>query len=208
MREYTIIGITGQTGAGKSSITQYAQSIGCHIIDADLTARKILEKGSVCLDCLSVAFGNDIVHSDGTLDRKLLAKRAFSSFENTDKLNSITHPFIFAETIRMIDSIRNIKKDAVIILDAPTLFESRIDVICDYVIAVICPESIRRERIIKRDGLSEADADIRLKAQKDDSFYIGKSDFILNGADNPDKLHMKLKDIILETAGHREVNKC
>ena len=208
MREYTIIGITGQTGAGKSSITQYAKSIGCYIIDADLTARKILEKGSVCLSCLSAAFGNDIVNSDGTLDRKLLAKKAFSSRENTDKLNSITHPFIFAETVKTIDSIRSIKKDAVIILDAPTLFESRIDVICDYVTAVICPESIRRERIIKRDNLSEADADIRLKAQKDDSFYTERSDFVLNGAEKPEKLHMQLNDIILKITKHREVNEC
>lgn len=208
MRKYTIIGITGSTGAGKSSVTQYAQSRGCYVIDADLTARKILEKGSVCLDCLCSAFGNDIIKADGTLDRKLLAKRAFSSRENTEKLNSITHPFIFAETVRTIDGIRNIRKDAVIILDAPTLFESRIDVICDYVIAVICPESIRRERIIKRDGLSEADADIRLKAQKDDSFYTEKSDFILNGAEKPENLHMQIKDIILKTLKHREVNEC
>ena len=183
MREYTIIGITGSTGAGKSSITQYAKSIGCYIIDADLTARKILEKGSVCLSCLSAAFGNDIVNSDGTLDRKLLAKKAFSSRENTDKLNSITHPFIFAETVKTIDSIRSIKKDAVIILDAPTLFESRIDVICDYVTAV-------------------------LKAQKDDSFYTERSDFVLNGAEKPEKLHMQLNDIILKITKHREVNEC
>ena len=88
------IGLTGKTGAGKSTVASYLKEKGCYIIDGDIIARQITEKGSDVLPMLQKAFGDDILDEKGCLIRKLLAERAFSSKENTALLNSITHPAI------------------------------------------------------------------------------------------------------------------
>ena len=89
-----IIGLTGKTGAGKSTVSARLREKGCYIIDGDIIARQITEKGSDILPLLQKAFGNDILDENDELIRKRLAERAFSSKENTALLNSITHPEI------------------------------------------------------------------------------------------------------------------
>ena len=111
-----IIGLTGQTGAGKGYIGTYLRSLGFHVLDTDIYSRKICEKNSPYLRVLAEQFGNDIIEN-GILNRQLLADRAFSSPESTEKLNSILHPAI----------LELCKKDSVFpsVLDAPLLFECR-----------------------------------------------------------------------------------
>lgn len=102
MRNYTVIGLTGPTGAGKSTITAMLQKKGCYIIDADLLGRKALEKGSMCLEQACTFFGSDIINADGSLNRQLLAKRAFSTAESTQQLNDITHPWICMQVLKKL----------------------------------------------------------------------------------------------------------
>ena len=196
MRNYTVIGITGPTGSGKSTITEYFKNKGCYIIDADIIAKKALEPDSPCLRQACAVFGDDIIEADGKLNRQLLAKRAFSTKENTQKLNDITHPWIFIQVLKTIDKIRNITSNPVIIFDAPVLFESKMDIICDYVIAVIAPVEIRKQRIMKRDNISSKNADIRINAQMQDSFYIEKSDFVFDGNSSLDEIYKKADEVI------------
>ena len=89
MRNFKIIGVTGPTGAGKSTVTAYLKNKGCHIIDADKLGRLALQKGSDCLEQVCAVFGEDVLNADNTLNRQLLAKRAFSTPENTARLNNI-----------------------------------------------------------------------------------------------------------------------
>ena len=177
-----VIGLTGPTGAGKSTAREKAQSLGFFVIDADKVARDVTKKGSPLLPLLENEFCGVVIN--GELDRKALAIKAFSNAENTKKLNSITHPFI-------IDSIKGIIKKAendgnnFILLDAPTLFESGTDKLCQKTIGVLAHEEIRLERIIVRDNLSEADAKLRISAGKSDDFFKNNCDIILNNnADN------------------------
>lgn len=191
MRDFRVIGVTGPTGSGKSTVTAYLKSKGCHIIDADNLGRQALQKGSDCLLQVCAIFGDDILNCDGTLNRQLLAKRAFSTPENTEKLNNITHPWICMQVLRIIDNMRKSQNNPIIIFDAAVLLESKMDVLCDYVLAVVAPLEIRRKRIMKRDNLTAENADIRINAQNKDNFYIDNADFVIDGSLFLEEIYIK-----------------
>ena len=94
MKRCRILGLTGQSGAGKSTVAEFLEQNGFYVISADLLVKKIYNSGSPCLKTIAAVFGEDIISDNGTPDRKLLAKRAFSSKENTALLSSIVHPFV------------------------------------------------------------------------------------------------------------------
>lgn len=168
-----IIGLTGPTGAGKSSLTEIAQKNGYYVIDCDKLARKAVEKQTDGLKALVTVFGEDILFDDGTLNRKKLAEKAFSSKTNTELLNKTIFPYI-TELVR--EEMKNAGK---IILDAPTLFESGLDKICDKTVAVIADTETRLARITERDGIDKASAKLRISAGKSDEYYKERADFIL-----------------------------
>ncbi len=172
-----VIGLTGPTGAGKSLVARLAQAKGIQVIDCDLLARRSTEKGGCGLAAVVAEFGEDILNPDGTLNRKALAKKAFSNKENTERLNRTLLPII-AQLVKS-----EISKDLVL-LDAPTLFESGIDGICTATVAVLSDKEIRLKRIIERDNLTITEANTRLNAGKTDEFYIERADKIIynNGA--------------------------
>lgn len=174
------IGLTGQTGAGKSTVSEFAAKMGYKIINADKVARQVMGNNSECLKRLAEIFGSDIINSDGSCNRKLLAKRAFSSRENTDILNSITHPAIISKVREYIDIYS--KESDVILFDAPQLFESGGDKMCDEIIAVVAPMDVRLKRILSRDGISESDVLMRMKAQLDEDFFRANADYIIDGS--------------------------
>ncbi len=170
-----VIGLTGPIGAGKSTVARRFAERGFYVINADRVARKIVEKGSAVLSDLTVAFGNDILESDGSLDRKRLAERAFASNEKTELLNSLTHPAI----IKLInDDIASCGLDKVL-LDAPQLFESGCDKMCNAVVGVLADSDIRLRRVAERDNLPEEQIRNRMKVQFDDSFYLEHCDHIV-----------------------------
>lgn len=195
MRNFTIIGLTGPTGSGKSTVSSFFEERGFVTINADELARKALLPDSVCLKQLCSVFGNDILDTDKTLNRQRLAERAFSSKEKTQLLNDITHPWIFLQVLKIcrenIDSGRNL-----ILFDAPLLFESNSDILCDKIVSVIAPKEIRLERLIKRDGLSAEQIEKRMSAQNDDDFYISKSDYIIDGSLTPEEIKIYVETVI------------
>lgn len=173
-----ILGLTGKTGAGKSTVAAYLREKGCFIIDGDEAAREIVLPGMPALKSLSEEFGKDIINADGTLDRKALAKKAFSSRENTELLNKITHPFIKR---RFEELIAFAKKEGyrTAVIDAAALLESDCRELCEKIIVVHAPEDVRLERILKRDGITREQAYIRMNGQKDDDYYLSRADFII-----------------------------
>lgn len=167
-----IIGLTGPTGAGKSSLHDIAKNLGFLVVDCDKSARRATEKGSECLNKLCKAFGFDILNDDKTLNRKALASKAFSSIENTEKLNKIIFPYI--KEIVLNEAIGDF-----VIFDAPTLFESGLNTECFKTITVLADYDLRLERIIKRDKISKEDALLRINAGKSEDYYREKSDYII-----------------------------
>ena len=171
-----LVGLTGKTGAGKSTVSALLKEKGAYIIDGDIVARRVLVENVALLNELKDEFGCGIMNPDGTLNRLALAKEAFSTPENTEKLNSIMHPaindYIFKEAEKAFTEYD------VVIVDAAAIIESGFTEKSDYLIVVHAPVAIRKERIIKRDGLTESDANVRINGQKDDDFYLSRADFV------------------------------
>lgn len=177
------LGLTGPTGAGKTTVARLLEQNGIPLVDADAIARTVTEKGSPVLSALADTFGKDILFPDGSLDRRALAAVAFSSKENTEKLNAVTHPAILARIRR---ALADAAGDAVI-LDAPLLFETGLDALCDHTVAVVADEAVRLARITARDGISEEAAKKRMAVQPDTAFYAARADILLynNGDRSP-----------------------
>lgn len=178
MGKSIVIGLTGTSGSGKTTVCEILRMYGCMIINSDKIARVVTEPGSPCLDELQAAFGDEIINSDGTLNRRRLGEIAFSSDTLTKKLNSVTHPHI----MRRIDSIINKYKQSgakIIILDAPQLFEARADSLCDCIAAVIADRRLAKSRIISRDNIDEKNAENRLSRSHNDDFFMQRADYII-----------------------------
>lgn len=191
-----VLGLTGPSGSGKSAAAKILNTMGFEIVDADSIAREVVKPGSGCLSDLCSAFGKEILQQDGNLDRKKLAKIAFFDTININKLNSITHPYI----IRAIeDTIKGLKCNGIdyVVLDAPALFESGAQRLCDRVLAVAAPDEIRLNRIIKRDRLTPEEARLRLKAQPGLDFYKNQSDYVVENNGDMPELEEKVKAIAL-----------
>ncbi len=173
-----VLGLTGKTGAGKSMVSSLLKERGCYIIDADKVAREILFPDSPVIEKLKETFGNDVVKYNGEVDRKILAQRAFSSREETERLNAITHPVIREKILDEIETAK-IEEYEVCVIDAAALLESRIRNDCDCIAVVFAPMDVRLKRIIERDNMSVTDAKRRIDAQKEDEFYLRNADIII-----------------------------
>lgn len=178
MSESMIIGLTGQTGAGKSTVSEIFAGSGFALIDADKIARYVVEPGMPCLAELFDYFGDAVRNPDDTLNRKALAKIVFTDQKKLESLNSITHPFITEEIFRQINAYHQAGRE-LILLDAPTLFESRASDFCDMIISVLAPPELRRERIMQRDGITEEAARERMDSQLPEEFFIQHSDYVI-----------------------------
>lgn len=191
-----IIGLTGLTGAGKSTVAQKLMAYGCYHIDADKVAREVINNNENVKNKLKERFGEDVINSDGTTNRPLLASRAFSSEENTNALNEITHPAVTKEIQSIIKDMEEVGYRGVII-DAIALFESGEDALCDFTVAVVAPKEIRLERIMKRDNITEEKALERINAQKNESFFTSRADFVLWNYP-PYDINVEIKPITLQ----------
>ena len=178
MNKVLVVGLTGPIGSGKSAVAKIFSDNGYKVIDADKIAREVVEKGSPVLARLSETFGDDVINLDGTLNRRLLAQKAFSSKESTELLNSITHPAIVSLVKNRIEeySTHGFNK---IVYDAPLLFESNTDALCDQIVSVVASKEVRIERIKARDNMPLAEIEKRIKAQHELCFYTEKSDFVI-----------------------------
>ncbi len=174
MKRVKIIGLTGQSGAGKSTVARIFEQNGFAVINADSLVTRVYEQNEYCLGAVAARFGSDIINPDGTLNRKLLAKRAFSSKDNTRALGGIVHPFVLSETLKELKAVNGCA-----VFDAPQLFESGIDVICDVIVSVVASENVRLKRIMNRDGITEIEARQRINAQFSEEFFRANSDYII-----------------------------
>ena len=189
-----IVGLTGQTGAGKSTVSTAFAENGFAVINADAIARLVMDKGTKCLAEVQDVFGNSVIREDGALNRKALAAIVFSDKKRLEMLNSITYPYITREILRQIRNLSS-NGDKLILLDAPTLLESRADDFCDLVISVVSDAEIRERRIIERDNLTSAEAQRRMSSQLDEEFFKKHSDFIINNNQSLERVNEISKEV-------------
>lgn len=173
-----VVGLTGQTGAGKSTVCTVLAQKGMAVIDCDAVAREAVMPGTDCLRQLAEAFGQEILQPDGSLDRGKMAAIAFPDPEKLAVLNRITHEAILKlieETLSRLEQAG----ERIVIVDAPTLFQAGADRFCHTEVSVIAPEPMRYARILDRDGMTEDAAKKRLAAQEPDEFYTDRSEFVI-----------------------------
>ncbi len=184
-----LVGLTGKTGAGKSTVSVYFKEKGAYIIDGDIVARKVFSVDETLIGNLENAFGN-VLNDDKTLNRSELAKKAFSSPENTELLNSIMHPAI--NKLIEKEAEKAFETHKVVIVDAAAIIESGFADKCNLLVVVTAPVEIRKNRIMARDSITEENALIRINGQKDDVFYLSKADFIIDNNGNGEELKKQL----------------
>lgn len=166
-----IIGITGSSGSGKSTVCEILnEKYNVKIIDADKIAKELLTSGTEYFNDVIIKFGREITDDVGEIDRKKLADLIYNDDKKREMLNNSTFYYVVKEIKLRAKEANNVD----IIIDAPLLFESKLDDICNFTIGVIAKESVQIERIIKRDSISKEQACKRLKAQQTNNFYMSK----------------------------------
>lgn len=192
-----VIGITGSSGAGKSTICRiFETKYMVKVIDADEVAKKLSRKGTNYIIDIIKTFGEDIVDEEGELKRKKLAEIIYSDKEKRETLNKCTFKHIKDEIMKQIKKVKD--NSTAIIIDAPLLFEAELDKICDKVIGVISNKELQVERIVARDNIDYEQAEKRLSAQASNEFYKNKCDVIVENNNNFQHIENKIKEIAIE----------
>lgn len=173
------VGLTGGMGSGKSSVSARLREHGARVVDADAIAREVVAPGEPALAELAEAFGADVIGADGTLDRALLARRAFADEASRRRLNAITHPRIAARTAELFALAR---PGEVLVHDMPLLIENGLAGDHDLVVVVHAPEETRLRRLVESRGVDAADARRRIAAQIDDATRLAAADVVLDNS--------------------------
>lgn len=169
-----ILGITGGSGCGTTTVGHLLEAHGFFFLDADRVYHELLEHDEALQQTLIRRFGDGIV-KQGTICRRALAKIVFSDPQALSDLNAITHAVIQQAVAERIHTCG--KENAAV--EAIALFESGMNQQCDAVVGVLCERKERIRRIQMRDGLTENEAAARIDAQPDDTFFIDRCDYIL-----------------------------
>ncbi len=178
------IGLTGGIGSGKSTVAAMLAGKGAIVVDADQIARRIVQPGSPVLSRLAEEFGADIISLDGTLDRALLAERAFASERGTRHLNEITHPAI--RELAEVELERGEGSGAVVIYEMPLLVETGQVSLVDLVVVVDVPEEIQVHRAMAR-GLDSDDVRARMARQASRQDRLAAADHVIDNAGTTDQ---------------------
>ena len=176
-----VIGLCGGSGSGKGSVCNLFASYGIPSIDTDAIYREMTSCDSECVRALSEEFGEEIISTNGSLNRKALRAIVFDGKDaehRLKRLNEISHKFILDEvrTRLKLYSDQGVKAA---IVDAPVLFESGFDSECDYIIAVKAPKEIRINRIMLRDGIDRQSALSRIDSQLPDEWIVSHSHYVI-----------------------------
>ena len=182
-----VYGLVGRSGSGKSTAAQVFAEYGFFVIDCDKVAAEVLKSDGV-RRALADAFGSDVLTKRG-VNRRLLAARAFADREKLDLLNSITHPPIVARLRELCEG----REKA--LLDAPTLFESGADKLCDGIIAVTASDEICEKRLLERGGATLSAIRRRLKLQKSDEYLRSRADFVIENLGDESELRKQIENV-------------
>ena len=191
---YMIIGITGNSGSGKTSISKLLkQNLNADIINADEIVKEMSMPGAVYYNEIIKAFGEDILLENCEINKPKLADIIFKDNEKREVLDLLTFRYIVEEIKTRADS----SKSKIVIIDAPLLIESKLNEICDIVISVISDEDIKLKRICSRDNIDKNTALNRINAQPKNEFYIKNSNLvIINNNSDLEKQVEGIKELI------------
>lgn len=191
----TVIGITGNSGTGKSTLSKILNEYEeIKIIDADKIVKEMSILGTEYSNAIKNTFGKEVFLEDGNLNREKMAQKIYNDNLSRQELNNLTFNYVVKEIVARIEKI-NSETIKYVVIDAPLLFESQLNKYCDYVIALISEFELKVSRICKRDNIDEETAKKRLSIQEEDSYYKEKSDFVIYN-NNDCNLELEIKKIL------------
>ncbi len=187
-----LIALTGGIGSGKSTVAAEWTKLGATEIDADILAREVVKPGSVGLETLVQILGEEILTSDGQLDRSKLAAITFTSPEVRTKVEQVLHPLI-----QQLAKEKRERTEGIVVYTIPLLVETKSPLEFDAVVTISCPESVRVERLIAR-GMSEQDARNRISAQATDQEREKVADYVLDSNCSMEELRVRAQRLFEE----------
>jgi dephospho-CoA kinase len=177
------VGLTGSIAVGKSYVASAFGELGCHVLDADQTAREAVSPGSAGLETVVKEFGVDVLNPDGTLNRQRLGTIIFADEEKRQKLNHILHPFIIARQDEIMREWERDDPNGIGIIDAALMIESGGYRRFDKLVVVHCRPEVQLERLMLRNGLSREEAQARIDAQMPQAENQRYADFLIDTSD-------------------------
>jgi len=195
------VGLTGSIGVGKSFVAGVLAELGCHVLDADLTAREVVEPRSVALEKVVAEFGPEVLQPDGSLDRTKLGQLVFNDAERRAMLNSILHPYIIARQDELVREWEALDPDGIAVVDAALMIESGGYKRFDKMIVVHCRPEVQLQRLMSRNGLSREEAEKRISAQMSQDEKKKFADYLIDtseGFDDTRRLTEKVYGSLLQ----------
>ncbi|MFJ8063332.1 dephospho-CoA kinase [Psychrobacillus sp. NPDC096426] len=190
-----IIGLTGSIASGKSTVSNMLKVLGYPIVDADLVARVVVERGTETLQTIQEVFGQEVIAEDGTLNRGKLGEIIFSSPSKRKQLNDIIHPAIRAEMLRQKEQLL-IDGHPTIIMDIPLLFESKLQSYVEKILVVTVTEETQLERLMARNNYTLEEAKARIQSQLPLSIKEKEADAVIYNNGTLESTEQQLKKIL------------
>lgn len=192
------IGLTGGIASGKSTVSRLLVERGALLVDADRIAREIVLPGSPALDQIADRFGADMLLPDGSLDRKRLGNVVFSDAAERKALEEITHPAIRQEMITQMRRLEEEHPQSLVVVDVPLLYESGLTDRFEEIVVVYVPQAIQLERLMRRDGLTEAEASERLLSQWDIEMKRERADYVIDNSNGIEETRQQVEQFWLQ----------
>jgi len=189
--ERYVVGITGGIGSGKSAVTDYLETKGITVVDADRVSRLVVEPGTAGLAAITEHFGQEILLPSGELNRAALRKLVFDNQDERKVLEGITHPRIRDEIARQLSEAVS----PYVVLASPLLLESGQNSFADYVVVVDVPESVQLSRTMARDDNSEQLVKSIMAAQLDRETRLSRADTSIKNDGTLEELYARVDDL-------------
>lgn len=175
-----IVGLTGGIASGKSTVAGVFAELGAYIIDADKVAHEIVEPNNPAWRDVISFFGEEILNADKTINRERLGEIVFNNADLLDKLNKITHPRIMEKFKDELQAIRENNPNAIVIMEVPLLYETHLERMCDLVVVVWVDRETQKDRLMRRDSISEDATVKRIDSQMDLDEKAKIADYVID----------------------------
>lgn len=197
------VGLTGSIAVGKSFVTSVFAELGCHVLDADQTAREVVMPGAAGLKAVAEEFGEDILAPDGTLDRARVASIVFADEEKRVRLNHILHPFIIARQDEILREWEREDPNGIGIVDAALMIESGGYKRFDKLIVVHCRPEVQLERLMLRSKFTLSEAQQRIASQMPQEEKQQYADYLIDTSDGFEPARARTIEVFNELYKHR-----
>lgn len=189
-----LVGLTGNIASGKSTVAQLFSERGATIIDADVLARRAVERGTRAFDQISRRWGTSVLAPDGNLDRAALRRTVFGNPKELEALNDIVHPEVERLRRERVEEARS-RGDRIVVCDIPLLFEKKMVDRFDRLVLVDAPRPLRLERLVSDRGLRETEAMEMIAAQMPAELKRARADFVIDNASTLAEVESRVDEV-------------